>query len=79
LNVSWFWKLFDARRKIAGWRDEYNRQRPHSAPYFTPEEFRRRWSAPPFSVSGGTTDVGPASRQLCGPAVLGLDPGPTPP
>jgi hypothetical protein len=37
LNVSWFWKLFDARRKIAGWRDEYNRQRPHSAPYFTPE------------------------------------------
>jgi len=24
LNVSWFWHLFDARRKIAAWRVEYN-------------------------------------------------------
>jgi len=41
LNVSWFWNLFDARRKIACWREEYNHRRPHSAlNYRTPEEFR---------------------------------------
>jgi len=28
LNVSWFWNLFDARRKIATWRIEYNCERP---------------------------------------------------
>ena len=40
LNVSWFWNLWDARRKIAAWREEYNRQRPHSSlAYLTPEEF----------------------------------------
>ena len=31
LNVSWFENLFDARRKIAAWREEYNEERPHSA------------------------------------------------
>jgi transposase InsO family protein len=30
LNTSWFWNLIDARRKIAGWRTEYNSERPHS-------------------------------------------------
>ncbi len=40
LNVSWFWNLWDARRKIAAWREEYNRERPHSSlGYRTPEEF----------------------------------------
>src|SRR5882724_10777938 len=29
LNVSWFWNLWDARRKIAAWRTEYNTERPH--------------------------------------------------
>jgi len=78
LNVSWFWNLFDARRKIAGWRDEYNRERPHSAlNYRTPEEFARQWSASP-SLLLGTAEIGPASRQPCGLAALGLDPGPTP-
>lgn len=43
LNVSWFWNLFDARRKIAAWRAEYNCERPHSAlGYLTPEEFARK-------------------------------------
>jgi len=78
LNVSWFWNLFDARRKIAGWREEYNQQRPHSALHYrTPEEFARQWSASP-SLSCGTAEIGPASRQPCGLATLGLDPGPTP-
>jgi len=40
LHVSWFQNLFDARRKIAAWRSEYNEQRPHSSlGYRTPNEF----------------------------------------
>jgi len=46
LQVSWFGNLFDARRKIAAWREEYNQQRPHSAlGYQTPAEFARRAAA----------------------------------
>ena len=53
LNVSWFWNLWDARRKIAAWRQEYNSRRPHSAlGYLTPEEFAR--AASPSSPSGIT-------------------------
>jgi hypothetical protein len=38
--VSWFQNLFDARRKIAAWRIEYNEERPHtSLGYRTPNEF----------------------------------------
>ena len=40
LNVSWFWNLWDARKKIAAWREEYNRERPHSSlGCMTPEQF----------------------------------------
>jgi len=40
LAVSWFQNLFDARRKIAAWRIEYNEERPHSSlGYKTPKEF----------------------------------------
>ena len=40
LTVSWFQNLFDARRKIAAWRMEYNEERPHSSlGYRTPQEF----------------------------------------
>jgi putative transposase len=40
LRVSWFYNLFDARKKIALWRREYNEQRPHSRlKYLTPAEF----------------------------------------
>ena len=40
LNLSWFQNLFDARRKIAAWRMEYNEERPHSSlGYKTPKEF----------------------------------------
>jgi putative transposase len=43
LNVSWFQNLFDARRKIASWREEYNCDRPHSSlGYLTPMEFAER-------------------------------------
>jgi putative transposase len=44
LNTSWFWNLFDARRKIAAWKMEYNSRRPHSSlSYLTPDEFARQW------------------------------------
>jgi len=40
LTVSWFQNLFDARRKIAAWKIEYNQERPHSSlGYRTPKEF----------------------------------------
>ncbi|MGC2329729.1 MAG: IS3 family transposase [Candidatus Sulfotelmatobacter sp.] len=40
LNLSWFQNLFDAKRKIATWRVEYNEERPHSSlGYKTPNEF----------------------------------------
>jgi putative transposase len=44
-NVNWFWNLWDARRKIAAWKIDYNQHRPHSSlKYRTPEEFARDWS-----------------------------------
>jgi putative transposase len=40
LTVSWFQNLFDAKRKIAAWKIEYNEERPHSSlGYQTPKEF----------------------------------------
>ena len=51
LNTSWFWNLFDARRKISAWKTEYNSRRPHSSlGYLTPNEFARQWEA--ASLSG---------------------------
>jgi putative transposase len=46
LNLSWFQNLFDARRKIAAWRKEYNEERPHSSlEYKTPKEFAQLQAA----------------------------------
>jgi transposase InsO family protein len=40
LNATWFRNLADARKKITGWQDEYNCERPHSSlGYRTPNEF----------------------------------------
>jgi putative transposase len=60
LNVSWFRNLFDARRKIAAWRHDYNQFRPHSSlAYRTPAEFAAlnncRWT----DVGQGTSIAGP--------------------
>jgi putative transposase len=42
LRVNWFVNLFDARRKIAAWKVDYNEQRPHSSlGYRTPAEFAK--------------------------------------
>ena len=52
LNPSWFVNLFDARRKIRSWRDDYNRLRPHSSlRYMTPEEFALSYTAGTASPS----------------------------
>jgi putative transposase len=61
LNVSWFWNLFDARRKISAWQREYNTQRPHSSlGYLTPEEFARQWqlASPSYSLDRAEGHVG---------------------
>jgi putative transposase len=62
LRVSWFQNLFDARRKIAAWRKEYNEERPHSSlGYRTPKEFAAL-SAQGFYEAGagqGTSNAGP--------------------
>jgi putative transposase len=62
LNVSWFQNLFDARRKIAAWRKEYNEERPHSSlGYRTPNEFAAQ-AAAGFERDGvgqGTSNAGP--------------------
>ena len=42
LNTNWFVNLWEARRRIHLWRDEYNNQRPHSSlGYLTPYEFAK--------------------------------------
>jgi len=46
LNAEIFLDLEDAKRKIASWRDDYNRYRPHSAlGNLSPREYLRRWHA----------------------------------
>jgi putative transposase len=45
LRVSWFQNLFEARRIIANWRNDYNQRRPHSSlNYMTPSEFAAKAS-----------------------------------
>ena len=51
LTVSWFQNLFDAKRKIAAWKIEYNEERPHSSVgYKTPKEFAEAQTAS-FSIA----------------------------
>lgn len=67
LNASWFWNLWDARRKIANWRTDYNQQRPHSSlEYRTPEEFARSWAlaASPSYIPDTTPPEPPQGQAL---------------
>ena len=71
LNASWFWNLWDARRKIASWRIEYNQQRPHSAlNYRTPAEFAHDWTqaASPSACRNTTPLEPPQGQALRAPA-----------
>ena len=55
LRVSWFRNLFDARRKVADWKVEYNEQRPHSSlGYRTPAEFARVLPNPSYGKDVGS-------------------------
>src|SRR5271157_5448557 len=57
LTVSWFQNLFDARRKIAAWRTEYNEDRPHSSlGYKTPKEFAQAQAASFYTAERGARD-----------------------
>jgi putative transposase len=50
LNASWFPNLFEARCRIAKWREDYNSARPHSAlAYRTPNDFAAQWQRPSSS------------------------------
>jgi putative transposase len=54
LNEHWFLGLNDARQIVEGWRQDYNRDRPHSAlGYQTPAEF----------ATGATTAATPLPRD----------------
>jgi putative transposase len=42
LRTNWFVNLFDARRNISAWKQDYNEQRPHSSlDYSMPAEFAK--------------------------------------
>lgn len=46
LNTNWFRNLWEARRRIALWRDDYNHNRPHSSlGYQTPNQFAAAFSS----------------------------------
>jgi len=65
LNLSWFQNLFDARRKIAAWRTEYNEERPHSSlGYKTPKEFAAAQTANFYRAELGqeASNAGPLPR-----------------
>jgi len=50
LNANWFRNLFDARGRIANWRDDYNNLRPHSSlAYRTPKDFAAQRPRPSSS------------------------------
>jgi len=75
LNTSWFHNLWDARRKIAAWKEDYNGKRPHSKlGYRTPNEFaaeRKATSPSPGSDGAGAT---PRQGQALRAPFGGLDP-----
>ena len=51
LNEHWFLSLEDAQEKVDAWREDYNRQRPHSALGNVPAaEFAER-REPPASAA----------------------------
>jgi len=57
LTMSWFQNLFDARRKIAAWRTDYNEARPHSSlGYRTPKDFAAAQAAGFDTAERGARD-----------------------
>jgi putative transposase len=51
LNTSWFLNLWDARKKIRAWRQEYNHERPHSSLHYrAPYVFAQAFAQSPKSM-----------------------------
>lgn len=80
LNTSWFWNLFDARKKISDWKTEYNFRRPHSSlGYLTPNEYARQWNAASLSQAKSMAVAQPNQGDPNGlrfaPALTRLIPG----
>lgn len=75
LNTSWFRNLWDARRKIGDWKEDYNERRPHSQlGYRTPNEFAAELRATsPSPASHGAAATPPQGQALRAP-FGGLDP-----
>lgn len=75
LNVNWFRNLFDARRKIALWRREYNEDRPHSSlGYLTPQQAAQSAGVrPPFPPRQIVLHRGHPSTLPSGSLTLGVD------
>lgn len=73
LNVSWFRNLFDARRKISEWRNDYNESRPHSSlGYATPSQF----AALAKSASAAINTLLRRGKELQTPAPCPAPPSP---
>ena len=71
LTVSWFQNLFDARRKIAAWRKEYNEERPHSSlGYRTPKEFAAAQAAGFYTAEREARDSNAALAPRAPPSRL---------
>ena len=67
LNTNWFKNLFDARRKLAAWQQEYNSERPHSSlGYLTPAAFAAKAASPSSSsiTAPGALSQGNPSGSL---------------
>ncbi len=68
LNEQVFVSLDDARRKIGTWREEYNRERPHSSlGYLTPEAFAALTTSEPVARTAWPADQEPAGAVQCAP------------
>ena len=65
LSGSWFQSLFDAKRKIAAWRREYNEERPHSSlGYLAPNEYAERLTRASDGKDGGESALEYAEERV---------------
>jgi putative transposase len=77
LNANWFRNLFDARRRIACWREDYNSSRPHSSlAYRTPNDFAAQWGRPSSSSISIRQPEPPVKAALTARSRAALTAGP---
>ena len=72
LNANWFQSMRQAKQRIESWREEYNRERPHSSlGYLTPAEFAAAGS--PFAFLNDRDAGAQAVKAKIHSPSLGLD------